>query len=233
MVLQRSKTIEYEGLEAVSALPMAMFEQTGLSELIDSRFDNDPRVKLTPGNAIKALIGDMMDSRERSSLYNVSNPFVSAPIDLLFGPKMDVQSLSGRAFSRNLDRLFELDLPGLYHDCYRGLCGFYGLSSNMFNIDSTNFTIHSLNNEADRDGVAVPDWCGHAKDSHNERMVYSPLSMTDGNGIVCYEKSYDGSTSDQEWTGERSSSCQGRWTFRDHVGGGLQDCHRPAGGHDV
>lgn len=66
MVLQRSKTIEYEGLGAVSALAMAMFEQTGLRELIDSRFDNDPRVKLTPGNAIKALIGDMMGSRGRS-----------------------------------------------------------------------------------------------------------------------------------------------------------------------
>ena len=33
MVLQRSKTIEYEGLGAVSALAMAMFEQTGLREL--------------------------------------------------------------------------------------------------------------------------------------------------------------------------------------------------------
>lgn len=38
MVLQRLKTIEYEGLGAVSALPMAMFEQTGLREIIDSRF---------------------------------------------------------------------------------------------------------------------------------------------------------------------------------------------------
>ena len=159
MVLQRSKTIEYEGLGAVSALAMAMFEQTGLRELIDSRFDNDPRVKLTPGNAIKALIGDMMSSRGRSALCNVSNPFVSAPVDLLFGPKVDVQSLGGRAFPRNLDRLFELDLPGLSYDCYQRLCGFYGLSSNMFNVDSTNFTIHSLNNDADRDGATVPGVC--------------------------------------------------------------------------
>ena len=198
MVLHRSKTVEYEGLGAVSALAMAMFEQTGLRELIDSRFETDARVKLTPGNAVKALIGDMMGSRGRSALYNVSNPFVSAPVDLLFGPKVDVPSLGGRAFSRNLDRLFGIDLPELSYDCYRRLCGFYGLSSNMFNVDSTNFTIHSLNNDADRDGAAVPGWCGHAKDGHDERMVYSLLSMTDGNGVVCYERPYDGSTSDQE-----------------------------------
>ena len=198
MVLHRSKTVEYEGLGAVSALAMAMFEQTGLRELIDSRFETDARVKLTPGNAVKALIGDMMGSRGRSALYNVSNPFVSAPVDLLFGPKVDVPSLGGRAFSRNLDRLFGIDLPELSYDCYRRLCGFYGLSSNMFNVDSTNFTIHSLNNDADRDGAAVPGWCGHAKDGHDGRMVYSLLSMTDGNGVVCYERPYDGSTSDQE-----------------------------------
>ena len=36
---------------------MAMFEHTGLRELIDLRFEIDPRVKLTSGNAVKALIG--------------------------------------------------------------------------------------------------------------------------------------------------------------------------------
>lgn len=74
----------------------------------------------------------------------------------------------------------------------------YHLDSNLFNLDSTNFTIHSLDVIADRYGAAVPEWCGHAKDGHNERLVYTLLSMTDENGIVCYEKPYDGSTSDQE-----------------------------------
>ena len=198
MTLRGSRTVEYEGLGSVSAMAMAMFEQTGLRELIDSRFGNDPRVKLTPGNAVKALIGDMMGSRGRSALYNVSNPFVSAPVDLLFGSKVDVAALGGRAFSRNLDRLFDKDLPGLSYECYLRLCGFYGLSSNVFNVDSTNFTVYSLEAEADRDGAAVPGRCGHAKDGHNDRLVYSLLSMTDGNGVVCYERPYDGSTSDQE-----------------------------------
>ena len=198
MALNRAASTRFEKVQAFPALAMAVFEQTGLREMIDSRFDIDPRIKLTPGNAVKALIGNMFTSEGRRPLYNVSHPFMSAPVDLLFGPKVDVPALGGRAFDRNLDRLFELDLPGLSYDCYQRLCGFYGLSSNMFNIDSTNFTIHSLNNDADRDGAAVPGWCGHAKDGHNERMVYSLLSMTDGNGIVCYERPYDGSTSDQE-----------------------------------
>lgn len=80
MTLRGSRTAEYEGVGSVSAMAMAMFEQTGLRELIDSRFGNDPRVKLTPGNAVKALIGDMMGSRGCSALYNVSTRSCPLPL---------------------------------------------------------------------------------------------------------------------------------------------------------
>ena len=70
----------------------------------------------TPGYAVKALIGDMVGHEGRRPLYNVANPFMSAPNDLLFGEKVDVRSLGGRAFSRNLDQLFTLDLPGLTYE---------------------------------------------------------------------------------------------------------------------
>ena len=78
------------------------------------------------------------------------------------------------------------------------LCKEYGLSSNMFNIDETNFGVTSLVKEQDLIGAAVPERCGHAKDGHNERLVYSLLSITDGNGAICYERPYDGATTDGE-----------------------------------
>ena len=179
-------------------MAMALFEQSGLTQLIDSRFDIDPRIKLTPGNAVKALVGNMFTSEGRRPIYNASHPFLSAPVDLMFGPKVDIGALGGRAFDRNLDRLFGIDLSELHHDCYSMLTSRYHLDSNLYNLDSTNFTITSLDVTADRDGAAVPEWCGHAKDGHDERLVYTLLSMTDENGIVCYEKPYNGSTSDQK-----------------------------------
>lgn len=72
---------------------MALFEQSGLTELIDSRFDIDPRIKLTPGNAVKALVGNMFTSEGRLPIYNASHPFLSAPVDLMFGPKVDIGAL--------------------------------------------------------------------------------------------------------------------------------------------
>jgi len=190
-----SATEEYVGLPASIALAAAMFEQTGLRELIDSKFDLDSRQKLSPGNAVKALIGDMVGSKGRSALFNVSYKYLAAPNDLLFGRKVDVKALGGTAFGRDLDKLYGLDLPELSYECYSKLAGFYGLRSNVFNIDSTNFSITALSKESDGD-AAVPQRCGHAKDGRNGRLVYSLLSVTDENSVLCYECPYDGATAD-------------------------------------
>ena len=177
MTLDLSANEEYVGLPASVALAAAMFEQTGLRELIDSRFNLDPRQKLSPGNAIKALIGDMVGSRGRSALFNVSYKYMAAPNDLLFGRKVDVKALGGTAFSRDLDRLYDLNLPGLSYGCYSKLASFYGLKSNVFNVDSTNFSITALSKEPDGD-AALPErpilsWTEGPSSSFQERWIRS------------------------------------------------------------
>ena len=132
----------------------------------------------------------------RHPLYSVHNPFKTAPNDLLFGEKVTIESLGGRAFSRNLDLLFTLDLPRLTYECYESLARTYALTSRVFNIDSTNWTITPVSKEADVDGAAIPQRCGHAKDRQNEKLVYTLLSVTDENGVVCYERPYNGSVAD-------------------------------------
>ena len=193
--MDRSKDVGYTGLRATSALAMAMFEQTGLRETIDSAFELDSRRKLTPGNAVKAFIGDMMGHADRRALSRVSDPFVQAPVSDLFGPKADLDGIEPTSLARNLDLLFTADLPQLTYDCYRRLQQFYGFDSKVFNIDSTNFGISAKEKPADIEGAATAEWCGHPKDSKN-RIVCSLLSVTDENSIVCYERPYDGATAD-------------------------------------
>lgn len=196
MALDRTMDRDYEGLPAMPVLAMALFEQAGLTELIDSIVVPDTRKVLTPGNAVKAMVGAFFRSRGRQPLYMMERFYLSAPVDLLFGPKVNHNSLGDRAFERDLDDLFEVNLPDLIHRCYGRLCSRFGLESSLFNIDCTNFTITVLVKDADRDGATIPQRCGHAKDGHNDRLVYSMLTVTDDNGIVCYERPYDGATSD-------------------------------------
>lgn len=198
MALRKGMNKQTTRLQAASALAMAMFEQKGLTELIDSKFKHDSRIRLTPGNAVKAMIGTMLSAEGRRPLFGISNFYLSSPTEQLFGSDADVSALNARAFSRNLDRLFKMDLGELTFECYSMLCKEYGLSSNMFNIDETNFSVTSLVKEPDVMEAAFPERCGHAKDGHNERLVYSLLSVTDGNGAICYERPYDGATTDGE-----------------------------------
>ena len=155
-----------------------------MRELIDSKFNTDVRQKLSPGNAVKALIGDMADTKGRNAPFNVADRYMSAPVDLMFGPKVDIPALGGRAFSRNLDLLFDIDLPSLTYECYSLLAERYGLSSRVFNVDETNFGITVLGKDPDLPDAAVPERCGHAKDGHNEGLVYSPVCHRRERGCV-------------------------------------------------
>ena len=110
MALRKGMNRQTTRLQAASALAMAMFEQKGLTALIDSKFRCDPRIKLTPGNAVKAMIGTMLSAEGRRPLFGISNLYISSPNEQLFGRDVDVNALNARAFSRNLDRLFSKDL---------------------------------------------------------------------------------------------------------------------------
>ena len=193
--LDRKPTVK---VQAASVLAMALFEQKGLREIIDSDFSLDKRIKLTPGNAVKAMVGHMLSAEGRRPLFGIQDFFVQTPTQQLFGSKVDIPALGATAFSRNLDRLFAKDLGELTYGCYLRLAEEYGMASNMFNVDMTNFSVTGLNEYPDLAEAAFPERCGHAKDGHNERLVYSLLTVTDENGAVCYEKPYDGATADSE-----------------------------------
>ena len=197
MALGRSKNKD-ESIFASAALAMALFEKAGLTKLIDSKFTLDKRVKLTPGNTVKAFIGKLLSTTGRVPIYTLRDFYLNAPTDLLFGEKVDYEAMCATSVTRNLDLLFGLDLDRLSYECYQAFSGLFGFSSKVFNIDMTNFSITSLEVDDEGNEVALPQRCGHAKDGHNERLVYSLLSVTDQNGIVCYERPYDGATADSE-----------------------------------
>jgi hypothetical protein len=81
MALRKGMNRQTTRLQAASALAIAMFEQKGLTELIDSKFKHDPRIKLTPGNAVKAMIGTMLSAEGRRPLFGISNFYVSSPTE--------------------------------------------------------------------------------------------------------------------------------------------------------
>lgn len=177
-------------------MAMAMLEAAGVCGMIDERTRPDPQRLLTPGKAVKLMVGALFNGMGRRALYKLDRDYASAPVDLLCGKGLTADNLNARAFSRALDDLFGADLPDLMHEIYRIFAKKYGIVAFLYNMDSTNFGVTAVTVERDDVRAAIPEWNGHAKDGNNSRRVYNLQSVTDQEGVTCFERPYDGTVSD-------------------------------------
>ncbi len=187
----------YEGLPAASALGMALMESSGIRQLIDDscKWDRDQR-KLSPGMAVKAMIGPMFNGHKRSPLYKVDLFYQTAPIDLLFGEDVTLPGLNDVSLARGLDTIFEAGVEKLFWDCAQTLCKRFDIDNSVLHMDSTNFSVYAMEPDDEGDGAAVPRHSGHAKDGHNELLQYAMQTVTNTERVMMFLKPYSGNTSD-------------------------------------
>ena len=109
---------EYEGIPASNAIGMAIFEASGMRSLIDQRCRYDPEKRiLSPGMAVKALIGPTFNITKKYPLYQVHSAYTAAPTERLFGPGVTKDDLYDNALGRGLDTLYDADLNALFTEC--------------------------------------------------------------------------------------------------------------------
>lgn len=183
----------YESVPASSAMAMAVMERSGIRALIDSLVKHDDQRRLSPGMAVKAMIGPIFDSRKKMPLSGVREFYKGAPVDMLFGD-VDECSLNDHALARNLDDLYDTGLDELFWKCSRMIKRRYGFDSKIRHMDSTNYTVYAAVSE--REGDAVPAFGGNAKDGRNDLLQYNAATVTDGDRIMEYSKAYSGNTAD-------------------------------------
>lgn len=186
----------YEGVPASSAIAMAVMEESGIRELIDSRVEWDSERRLSPGHAVMAMIGPIFDHRKRLPLSGVRAFYRGAPTDLLFGEGVTEDSLNDKALARNLDSLHEAGLEELFWSCSRLIKTRYGFDSRIRHMDCTNYTVQAVPPDDPGDGTAVPAYGGNAKDGRNDLLQYCAATVTDGDRVLEYCRAYSGNTSD-------------------------------------
>lgn len=207
----------YEGIHAIPALIMGMMEASGVRKLIDdSCSEADGRCfVLSPGMAVKAMVGTMVE-RGKMPLYRVEDYYSTAPTDLLFGRGVDSRSLSDTVLAERLDSVFRLDTRKVLLESYRLLTAAYGLSSDRFFMDATNYTMFGrkyLERQLEfdlrllEDGIEpkespIPAYGGNAKDGRNDLLQLCLSHIVDRNGIPIASQSYGGNTSDIRMNGD-------------------------------
>lgn len=98
---------------------MAVIETSSIRALIDKNVEYDRERRLSPGMAVKAMIGPIFDGRKKLPLSGVRYFYNVAPADILFGKGVDKVSLNDNALARNLDDIFDTGLDELFWKCSR------------------------------------------------------------------------------------------------------------------
>jgi len=183
----------YESVPVSSAMAMAVMESSGIRALMDSLVEYDDQRRLSPGMAVKAMIGPIFDSRKKMPLSGIRAFYKGAPVDMLFGD-IEECSLNDHALARNLDDLYDTGLDDLFWKCSSMIKRRYGFDSKIRHMDSTNYTVYAA--ACEREGEAVPAFGGNAKNGRNDLLQYNAATVTDGDRIMEYSKAYSGNTAD-------------------------------------
>lgn len=182
----------YEGVNALSGLAFAVYEECGIADAVRSFAGASNRfVEL----AVKAAVGGMMLPFDRIPFGRYRELYASAPVDLVFGEGLELRSFHGMAFGRVLDALHGADLQGLIWRCARMCCDRYGLSSDIIHLDATNVSVYAIEDLSSGKGVSAR-YGGNSKTNRNDLPQYDAMAMTDGNRVIRYMRGYDGNTSD-------------------------------------
>ena len=202
MLLQRTDQMDfgekvYEGLPAAVGLGFALYEECGLGSMIDEAAGTHPAgCVLRPGAAVKALIGPMLASTKKIAVCRLEDFYRAAPVDKVFGDGVSRSSLNDRAVGDVLDTLASSDLQDLVWRCAARCRGRYGLASDVYHMDATNFSVYALTGTYDPEEVAVPAYGGNSKNGRNDLRQYDAQVVTDGNRTITYMRAYSGNTAD-------------------------------------
>ena len=202
MVEFECETEVYEGVPVSVALALAVMEKCGVRELIRnvcSQHDERECRTVSVDMAAKTVLGTFFDrSAQKTAMYLVNEFYSLAPTDLLFGNGVKPKSLSDTSLARCFDAIFKADLPKLTWDCHRAMCGAYGLSTDVFFMDATNYTLFGVGKPGPGNSGTSPEYGGNAKNSRNDLMQKNIHTVTGGHGVLAYSRPYDGNVSDVE-----------------------------------
>lgn len=187
----------FEGVNALVGLTMSVYEKCGIGGIIDAAIGNDGKNRILPiRSVVKMIVGGMMLPFDRIPLYRFDLMYASAPVDLLFGEGLTPQSLNARSISRALDVLSGYDMADILWKCSSSCNETYGFDSDIYHVDASNFAVYALTEDTSNDDFPKAMYGGNSKIGRNDLRQYDAMTVTDGNRILRYIRTYSGNTSD-------------------------------------
>lgn len=220
----RRKSAEFSGSEGDditrTSLPTAtaswILDSIEFTKLVNEYVEWDPlQCKISPGDALKAMILTMVMGGYRPSLEAVHARFGREPVDLYFETVEEAEDLSPDILARTLSKLYEADPSKLFMTVSAAMRGHWGLKTRAVHSDTTSVSVQGNYDVYDDDGNlicrksdgtidilddgALVITRGYSKDHRPDLKQYGIGEVVDENGLPVMMEVLNGNESDHEW----------------------------------
>jgi transposase len=197
----RTQIIDHLGLVA------GMFEELGITEVIDQATQQDPEMRLvTAGYAVKAMVLNGLGFVNQQ-LYLMPHFFQNKPTARLIAPGIKASHLHDDTLGRTLDTLYAHGVTALYSLIAATAAKRLGLAPTFTHLDSTSFHVDGrYNSDEAADAQVVHITQGYSRDHRPDlNQVMLELIVEHQAGIPILMKPLSGNSSDAKEFGHTVS----------------------------
>jgi transposase len=181
-----------------------MFEELGITEVIDQATQQDPEMRIvTVGHAVKAMVLNGLGFVNQQ-LYLVPHFFHNKPLPRLIAPGIQASHLNDDTLGRALDTLYETGLTELYSLIAATAAQRLGLTPTFTHLDTTSFHVDGRYNSAEApDAQVVHITHGYSRDHRPDlNQVMLALMVEHQAGIPVLMQPLSGNSSDAHEFGQ-------------------------------
>lgn len=174
-----------------------IWDDLGLTELIDLQVPVDEQVQLGTGMVLKALVLNIVGGRD--PLYRVQDWAEGVPLELVVGKGVLPEQLNDSALARHLDRLFDAGGEGMFNTCCLRVIEREGVSLAKVHGDTTSRLVFGEYLREEDEAISITR--GHSKD-HRPDLKQVMYGVTVSScGVPLTGQLLSGNTSDKKWHG--------------------------------
>jgi transposase len=174
-----------------------IWDELGLTELLDKMIPVDDQVQLSPGLTFKALALNVMGGRD--PLYRVAHWAEQIPLDVVVGPGVRPVQLNDTSLERHLDRLFDAGGEAVFNAACLRVVAKENIDCSRVHADTTSRLVFGEYKREEDDAISITR--GHSKDHRPDlkQVMYGVTVSSDG--VPLAGQLLSGNTSDKKWHG--------------------------------
>lgn len=192
-------------------LVAGVFDQLGISEVIDDRLPKSRHHKLSHSQVLKAMVLNGLGFVGQR-LYLFPSFFENLPVDKLLGEGVVASDLNDDVLGRTFDAIYKYDPTDLFNEIVLKVMDRVDFDTKLIHADTTSFGVYGLYEDEDI-GNTIEITLGHPKDGRSDLKQFVLSMVTNQHGLPLFVEAKSGNASDKNTIIDTISKLRRNLTF--------------------